>query len=135
MKEKDEQLKILKNSFNLKKGLHFWCRATPVSKQSRNKIKKDLTEQILQARVKRIKLTSDRIKEFFNGDLGIELTFGLREKRLRKNDIDNLIKQSLDCLKGILFKDDSQIKEICGNKYSVNQKATECTGIRIYKIR
>lgn len=92
---------------------------------------------VLQNRVKNQELTSNKAKEFFEGDLELELTFGLDKRRFgnRKNDIDNLIKHTLDCLKGVLFKDDSQIKRLCANKHFINPGVPESTGIRIYKLK
>lgn len=46
------------------------------------------------------------------GDLGIEFIF-FRENQIR-TDLDNLEKAMLDALQGILYEDDSQIREKSG---------------------
>lgn len=131
---RDEQLEILMNVFGLKKGLSFMSFCSPISKQSKNKIKKEITKQALQKRTS--KLASEKLARFFKSEIGMELTFGIDKRRLgkRKNDIDNLIKHSLDCLNGVLFEDDSQIREISAKIYFVNQGVKESTGIRVWEI-
>jgi len=133
MKERDEQLQILMNTFG-KGGLEFMCHASPVSKRSRDKIKKEISKQIIKKRIDNDNFLKDKSKNFFTNNLFVEFTFGLEKNRCKKNDIDNLIKHSLDCLKGVLFKDDSQVKKICATKYFINS-GKEWTGIRVYKLK
>lgn len=59
------------------------------------------------------------------GPLGIEFIF-YREDR-RKVDLDNLEKAMLDGLQGILFEDDSQIKE----KKAVLEHSKEMPGVKV----
>lgn len=133
---RDEQLEILKNIFGLKRGLHFMSYASPTSKQSKSTIRKDVSKQAIQKRIINDDFIFNKAKNYSEGDLEIEFTFGLSKRRYGKgkNDIDNLVKHALDCLKGILFKDDSQIKELHAKKFFVNSGVKQCTGIRIHKL-
>lgn len=130
----DEALELLKNTF-CKGGLQFMCHSSPLSKQSRDKLKKEISKELLSKRIKSDEFLSQRANKFFDGNLFVELTFGLHKKRLgnKKNDIDNLIKHTLDCLKGTLFKDDGQVKRVCATKYFLNPPSKEWTGIRIQR--
>jgi Holliday junction resolvase RusA-like endonuclease len=126
----DEQLQILINSFG-KGGLQFGCHAPPTSKQSKNKIKKEVVKQLLNNRIAKDKFLVNKKELFYNSELILDLTFGLEEKRYKKNDVDNLIKNTLDCLKGVLFKDDAQIKKVCATKFFLKEGVKEWTGIRV----
>jgi len=132
-----EKFKLLEETYATSKaGLRFFSYHIPVSKQSKDKIRKEISKKIIQGQIRDSDLISSKKKEYFNGDLEVELNFGLdKGKRWNKRtDIDNLIKHTLDCLTGILFKDDSQIIKIYASKYFVDVGTIECTGIRINKI-
>lgn len=132
---KDEQLSFLKSVFGLKRGLSFVCKASPISKQSKDILRKQLYHQLIKKRIVEDDYLTKKSPVFFEGDLYIEINFSLNINRKgRKSDLDNLAKNCLDCLKGILFKDDSQIKELHLKKHIVAPRVTEFTGIRIAKI-
>ena len=134
MAKDDEAMELLVNTFT-KGGSQFMCHASPVSHQSKDKFKIELSKQLLEKRIKGDEFLSQKASIFLEGDIFVELTFGLHKSRfgIKKNDIDNLSKHTLDCLKGLLFKDDSQIKRICATKYYLNPPSKEWTGIRIQK--
>ena len=132
-----EKFKLLKETYaNLKPGLKFFCYYLPISSQSKNKIKKEISKQIIQNKVLKSNFISEKKRVYFKEELELELNFGLDEDRNRykRNDIDNLIKYTLDCLKGVLFKDDCLIKKISARKFFVNKNTPECIGIRISRL-
>ena len=132
MPKKDEQLDILISTFGSGPGLKFYSKAVPVSKQSKDKFKKELSKKTMQERITDDSFLFERSKKFLNGDISIDLIFGLHADRQgRRNDVDNLSKHTLDCLKTILFKDDVQIKELHAVKSFVNNAVSESTGIQI----
>ena len=136
--ESDESIEVMKETWKDKRGLHFWCESIPVSKQSKDKLKRELSKKVIQDRVKRLQPLRNYLTTAYpDGNLELELIFGICKNRCygRRNDIDNLIKHALDSLKGYLFKDDSQIKKVCATKYLLNPNVPECTGIIIAKFK
>lgn len=79
-----------------------------------------------------------QVKEYFEplhifprtGPVGMEVTFTFKDYRNR--DLDNLAKSLNDSLNGILFKDDSQIKDLYLHKVLDYDK--ECIEIKIWDI-
>ena len=124
---------LIEQTYTNKPGLSFFSYHIPISKQSKNKIRKDASKKIIQERV--INLGEDR-KKYFDGNLEIELNFGMDagRKETKTTDIDNLVKHTLDCLKGVLFKDDKQIRALHAYKHIVDKGTSDCTGIRIRKL-
>jgi Holliday junction resolvase RusA-like endonuclease len=48
--------------------------------------------------------------------LEVVVSVTMTEKRMKKVDVDNLTKAVLDCLKGLVFEDDSQIINVLSSK-------------------
>ena len=132
----DESQEVMNNLWNDKKGLHFWCKAIPISKQSKNKLKKDIASQILKKRTQEDIFLKDLSKKYYNEIIDLVLIFSIHKSRWRtkSNDVDNLIKHTLDCLKSELFEDDGQIKKITATKYLVKSSLQEGTGIIVSKF-
>ena len=136
--ETDEAKYVMEETWKNTRGLHFWCEARPISKRSKDKIKKELFTKKIQERVKELQPFRNHLTTYYpEGDLELKLIFGINRKRCigKRNDIDNLIKHTLDSLNGILFKDDSQIKKVSATKFLLNQNRPECTGINIAKFK
>ena len=136
--ETDERNKVMEETWKEKRGLHFWCEAEPVSKQCKNKRRLEASKKVMQERVNKLKPFKNDLTVYYpQGDLELELVFGIKKKRYihRRNDTDNLVKHAVDCLKGVLFKDDSQLKRVIGTKYLLNNNVQECTGIIISKFK
>jgi crossover junction endodeoxyribonuclease RusA len=57
-------------------------------------------------------------KSLITNDVGIEIDFFFKNRRM---DIDNAIKSLLDCMTGIIWKDDCQIVELKARKW-INKK-------------
>lgn len=49
--------------------------------------------------------------------LDIVISISTKERRFFEVDVDNLAKMVLDCLKGIIFEDDSQVVNLLVSKY------------------
>lgn len=71
-----------------------------------------------------LEILSQRTTEVIKGDVALGIVFYFDNKR--KNDIDNRLKALLDCMTGILYEDDSQIKELhVYKKYDKENPRTE----------
>ena len=112
-------------------GLHFWCESIPISKYSKNKLKKEIASHVLKKRIQKDYFLKDLSEKYYYETLDLELIFSIHESRwhIKRNDVDNLIKHTLDCLKNNLFEDDVQIKKITATKYLVKSSRQEGTGI------
>lgn len=135
--ETDEAKYIMEETWKEKRGLHFWCKAIPTSKQSRDKIRKEVSARTLKERITKDVFLKNMAEKYFNEYVELTLIYGIHKKRYngKRNDIDNIIKHTLDSLKGILFKDDSQIKRVSATKFFLNQNRPECIGIIIAKFK
>ena len=135
--EIDERSQVMEETFKNTRGLHFWCKAIPTSKQSKDKIRKEVSAHTLKERITKDIFLKKMAEKYFSENIELILVYGIHKKRCngKRNDIDNLIKHTLDSLKSILFKDDSQIKKVCATKYLLNPNIPECTGIIISKFK
>ncbi len=134
----DERKEIMDETWKQKRGLHFWCEAEPISKQCKNKLRKEASRKVMEERVSELKQFKKDLTIYYpEGDLELELIFGIKKKRYgyKRNDTDNLVKHAVDCLKGVLFNDDSQLKRIIGTKYLLNNDVPDCTGVIISKFK
>ena len=59
----------------------------------------------------------------FEGRLLLYLQISMKSKSYREQDLDNVTKTILDSLKGVVFKDDSQIDALVANKSISNSPA------------
>ena len=135
--ENDESKYVMEETWKNERVLHFWCKSSPTSKQSRDKLRKEISTQILKERIAKDVFLKVMAKKYFDEYVELKLVYGIHKKRCnrKRNDIDNLIKHTLDSLKGILFSDDSQIKKVSATKFSLDQNRPECTGISIAKFK
>lgn len=69
-------------------------------------------------------------KKVMESDVKIYIDFYFKNKRM---DIDNAIKSLLDCMTGIVWKDDSQIVELLARKY-IDKKKPKII-INVYEIK
>lgn len=51
--------------------------------------------------------------------LEVIISIKMSEKRLKEVDIDNLIKSILDCMNGLVYEDDNQVRSVFASKYVI----------------
>lgn len=97
----------------LEEGLDFYI------KKKDNKSQKDFEEGFRSQIIKELK---EEHPYKLAQKLEVIISISMTEKRLKEVDIDNLTKSILDCFKGTVFEDDSQVINILASKY-VNEIA------------
>ena len=97
--------------------LSFIPKFIPVSHSGKlkNSLLKKLREDLLNEKVK----WKDKIAQIWDKELEIIIIYKLGSK-FSITDVDNLNKFMIDSMKGILFKDDSQIRLLIGRKDKLN---------------
>ncbi|MCE9540050.1 MAG: RusA family crossover junction endodeoxyribonuclease [Bacteroidetes bacterium] len=72
------------------------------------------------------KLSEEKSKEWpLTGLLEVFISITAKKSRINKVDIDNLLKSILDCLNGVVYKDDSQIIQVIGRKFTSEDISVE----------
>jgi len=84
------------------------------------KLKKDLLRKLRDDLNNQKESWKDKISKIWDKELEIIIIYKLGIKYSRI-DVDNLNKFLVDSMKGILFKDDSQVKLIVGRKDKINE--------------
>ncbi len=129
---RDEQLQFLQRTF-INYGLMFVIKTLPTSFRTKNIFQKKRVRKDIIQRLNR-KYTKESLKRFFTGEIGIRLNC-LFNKRYSNTDVDNIAKFTLDCMKGLAFQDDKQIKELTIIKLKTKAKDNENIGVVIRKFK
>lgn len=66
----------------------------------------------------------------FKGRLFLAIAIGMSKKDHETKDLDNMIKTLFDAMKGVVYKDDSQICSVFVNKYISDKGPSFMIGIR-----
>ena len=110
-------------------GLGLAIRTLPISFRSKNK---ELKEKVRREIIERLskEQTKRSLEKYFEGEIKIRLTCYFN-RRYATTDVDNIAKFALDCMKGLAFKDDKQIKELVIRKIKSERGRNEYIGIKI----
>lgn len=69
-----------------------------------------------------------------NVKLEVIVLVAMGEKRIKVVDVDNLVKAVLDCMRGLVYEDDSQIMNVLGSKFVNEFEALNGVMIGVRKI-
>ena len=121
-------LDLVKYTF-MEDGMGLVIGTLPVSFRSKNvelkeKTRREITERLSKGQTKR------SLEKYFKGEIKIRLTCYFN-RRYATTDVDNIAKFTLDCMKGLAFKDDKQIKELMIRKIKSKKGRNEYIGVKI----
>lgn len=125
-------LEFLKSTF-MGGGLRFAIRTLPVSFRTNNREIKDRTRRDIEARMNRLCTKEACEERFFSGELKVELVCYFN-RRYSTTDVDNIAKFILDCMSGLAFENDRQIKELIVKKIKGSKESREYIGVGISKF-
>lgn len=127
---KSEALNFLVSSF-CGTGLRFVIKTLPTTFRTRNYSQKQRVKDDIKEKISK-KYTKESCRRFFEGEIKVELTCFFN-KRYSGTDVDNIVKFTLDAMKGLAFTDNRQIKELIIKKLKAKKISNEYISVGISK--